>query len=212
MSDQLSGSLSLCSPETAPLRKAKIVCTIGPASNTEAALRPLMQAGMDVARLNFSHGSHADHAKVIEILRRTASLERRTICVLQDLQGPKIRTGALKGHQPVALKSGARVTITTREVEGTADLISTTFQDLPREMQVDSRILLCDGRIELRVLKVEGQDIECEIINGGTLAEHQGISLPGAALSIPALTEKDRRDFFSFRCTGVPIKICFIFK
>ena len=153
-----------------------------------------MQAGMDVARLNFSHGSHEDHAQVIETLRRTATSEGRTICILQDLQGPKIRTGALTGHQPVTLESGARVTITTREVEGTADLISTTFKDLPREMQPGSRILLCDGRIELRVLKVEGQDIECEIINGGTLAEHQGINLPGAALSIPALTEKDRKD------------------
>ncbi|PYV85520.1 MAG: pyruvate kinase [Acidobacteria bacterium] len=194
MSDYSSGSPSLCSPETAPLRRAKIVCTIGPASNTESSLHMLMQAGMDVARLNFSHGSHEDHAKVIETLRRTATSEGRTICILQDLQGPKIRTGALTGHQPVTLESGARVTITTREVEGTADLISTTFKDLPREMQPGSRILLCDGRIELRVLKVEGQDIECEIINGGTLAEHQGINLPGAALSIPALTEKDRKD------------------
>jgi pyruvate kinase len=154
----------------------------------------LMHAGMDVARLNFSHGSHEDHARVIESLRRTATSEGRTICILQDLQGPKIRTGALKGHQPATLKSGARVTITARDVEGTADLISTTFKDLPREMRPGSRILLCDGRIELCVLKVDGQDIECEVINGGTLAEHQGINLPGAALSIPALTEKDRKD------------------
>lgn len=149
---------------------------------------------MDVARLNFSHGSHADHATVIETLRRTGVLEGRTICILQDLQGPKIRTGALKGHQSVTLKAGATVTITTRDVEGTGDLISTTFKDLPREMHSGSRILLSDGRIELRVLRVEGQEIECEIINGGTLAEHQGINLPGAALSIPALTEKDRKD------------------
>jgi pyruvate kinase len=154
----------------------------------------LMHAGMDVARLNFSHGSHADHAKIIETLRRMASSEGRTICILQDLQGPKIRTGALRGHQPVTLKSGARVTITTRDVEGAADLISTTFKDLPREMQPGSRILLSDGRIELRVKAVRGEDIECEVINGGTLAEHQGINLPGAALSIPALTEKDRKD------------------
>ena len=176
------------------MRRAKIVCTIGPSSNTEPALRALMHAGMDVARLNFSHGSHSDQAKVIEILRRTASSEGRTICILQDLQGPKIRTGALKGHQPVALKAGAKVTITTREVEGNAELISTTFKGLPGEMQPGSRILLSDGRIELRVIAVDGQEIECEVINGGMLAEHQGINLPGAALSIPALTDKDRKD------------------
>ena len=194
MSETVSGIVSSSSPETDALRRAKIVCTIGPASNSEPSLRMLMQAGMDVARLNFSHGSHDDHARVIEILRRTATSEGRTICILQDLQGPKIRTGALKGHQPVKLQVGARVTITTREVEGTADLISTTFQGLPEEMRAGSRILLSDGRIELRVLQVEGQDIECEVVNGGALAEHQGINLPGAALSIPALTEKDRRD------------------
>ena len=185
---------SISSPETAPARRAKIVCTIGPSSNSEAGLRMLMQAGMDVARLNFSHGSHADHARVIETLRRLAASEGRSICILQDLQGPKIRTGALKDHNPVTLKAGGKVTITTREVEGTADLISTTFKDLPREMQPGSRILLSDGRIELHVIRVEGPDIECEIINGGSLAEHQGINLPGAALSIPALTEKDRKD------------------
>jgi pyruvate kinase len=193
MSENSSG-ISSISPETTPPRRAKIVCTIGPASNTESALRMLMHAGMDVARLNFSHGSHQEHAKIIETLRRMASSEGRTICILQDLQGPKIRTGALRGHQLVTLNSGARVTITTRDVEGTADLISTTFKDLPREMKPGSRILLSDGRIELRVKAVRGEDIECEVINGGTLAEHQGINLPGAALSIPALTEKDRKD------------------
>jgi pyruvate kinase len=153
-----------------------------------------MQAGMDVARLNFSHGSPQDHVRSIEALRRAAKDEGRTICILQDLQGPKIRTGALKGHQPVMLKAGSQVTITARDVEGTAELISTTFKGLPHEVRPGSRILLSDGRIELRVLDVKSEDIECQIVNGGTLAEHQGINLPGAALSIPALTEKDRKD------------------
>jgi pyruvate kinase len=149
---------------------------------------------MDVARLNFSHGSHEDHARHIKSLRDAANEEGRTICILQDLQGPKIRTGSLKGHRPVELKTGAEVTITTRAVEGTGDLISTTFTGLPGEVHSGSRILLSDGRIELEVEKVSGEDVECKIINGGTLAEHQGINLPGAALSIPALTEKDRKD------------------
>jgi len=153
-----------------------------------------MQAGMDVARLNFSHGSPQDHVRRIETLRQVAAAEDRTICILQDLQGPKIRTGALRDHQPVILKAGAIVTVTTREIEGSADLISTTFKSLPQEVRPGSRVLLSDGRIELRVKAVHGEDIECQIVNGGTLAENQGINLPGAALSIPALTEKDRKD------------------
>jgi pyruvate kinase len=149
---------------------------------------------MDVARLNFSHGMHENHARRIDALRRAAAAEGRTICILQDLQGPKIRTGMLQNHKPVALETGGQVTITTREVEGTSEVISTTFKALPQEVKAGSRILLCDGKIELRVRDVAGQDIHCDVINGGTLGEQQGINLPGAALSIPALTEKDRKD------------------
>jgi pyruvate kinase len=157
-------------------------------------LRILVQVGMNVARLNFSHGSHQDHARHIKTLRKVAAEEGKTICILQDLQGPKIRTGTLKGHQPVTLNTGGQVTITTREVEGTADLISTTFKGLANEVKPGTCILLSDGRIELRVSDVIGDDIECQVVNGGSLGEHQGINLPGAALSIPALTEKDRKD------------------
>ncbi len=153
-----------------------------------------MRLGMDVARLNFSHGSHPDHAKSIQRLRQAAKRERRTICILQDLQGPKIRTGSLEGHAPVGLKSGAHVTITPRDIPGTAELISTTFQSLAGEVQRGARILLSDGLIELRVLRVSGSDVECEVVNGGLLGEHKGINLPGIALSIPALTKKDRTD------------------
>src|SRR5258707_2957177 len=106
-------------------RRAKIVCTLGPASNTEVAMRDLMRAGMDVARLNFSHGTHEEHARVIERLRKVAEREGRTICILQDLQGPKIRTGRLKSHAAVELKAGASVTITPREIAGTASVMST---------------------------------------------------------------------------------------
>ncbi len=149
---------------------------------------------MDVARLNFSHGMHENHARRIDALRSAAVAEGRTICILQDLQGPKIRTGMLKGHKPVTLETGGKVRITAREIEGTAELIPTTFQSLPEEVKPGSRILLCDGKIELRVRDVAGQDIHCDVVNGGTLGEQQGINLPGAALSIPALTEKDRKD------------------
>jgi len=187
-------SPSLCSPDTAPWRRAKIICTLGPSCNTEATIRGLLQVGMDVARLNFSHGSHEDHAMCIEVLRRAADAEGRTICVLQDLQGPKIRTGRLKAGGPVTLQAGSVVTITTRDIEGTSEVISTSFKSLPNEVHAGARILLSDGKIELRVTRAGTTDIECQIINGGSLGERQGINLPGTALSIPALTDKDRED------------------
>ena len=157
-------------------------------------MRDLMRMGMDVARLNFSHGTHEDHARNIERLRHAAEKEDRTVCILQDLQGPKIRTGRLEGHAPILLKSGSTIVITPRDITGTATRISTTFPDLAREVGVGARILLRDGLIELRVRTVRGKDVVCDVLNGGSLGEHQGINLPGTALSIPALTEKDRKD------------------
>jgi len=184
-------------PEEIPTRngrRAKIICTIGPTSNSEAVMRDLLRLGMDVARLNFSHGSHEEHAHSIARLRRAAERERRTVCILQDLQGPKIRTGQLEGHEPVLLKTGSGVTITPQNVLGTATRISTTFPDLAREVTPGTRILLSDGLIELRVRSMRGKDFVCDVINGGMLGEHKGINLPGVALSIPALTEKDCKD------------------
>jgi len=175
-------------------RRAKIIATIGPASNNESTLRDLMRLGMDVARLNFSHGTHEEHARNIQRIRRAARKEGRTVCILQDLQGPKIRTGRLKGHDPVLLKTGSQVTITSRDVVGTSSLIATTFASLAAEVSPGARILLSDGLIELRVRVVRDGDVECDVVNGGMLAEHQGINLPGVALTIPALTDKDRKD------------------
>jgi pyruvate kinase len=175
-------------------RRAKIICTIGPSCDSEPLLRDLMRLGMDVARLNFSHGTHAEHARTIGRLRKTAKQERRSICILQDLQGPKIRTGPLKEHAPVALKAGSCLIITPRQVPGTSNLISTTFERLAREVRPGARILLSDGLIELCVVRVRGDDVKTRVVNGGILGEHQGINLPGVALSVPALTEKDRAD------------------
>jgi pyruvate kinase len=175
-------------------RKAKIVCTIGPASGSEAVLRDLIRLGMDVARLNFSHGTHEEHARMIDRLRKVAEKEGRTICILQDLQGPKIRTGRLKYRTPIAIKSGARLSITPRDIAGTATLLSTTFKSLAKEVEPGSRILLSDGLIELRVIAVHGDDVECEVINGGLLGEHKGINLPGTVVNVPSLTEKDEKD------------------
>ncbi|MGH9566186.1 MAG: pyruvate kinase, partial [Candidatus Angelobacter sp.] len=183
--------------ETGPAgarRKAKIVCTLGPASNTELLLRELMRTGMDVARLNFSHGTHEEHARVIDRVRKVAEKEARSICILQDLQGPKIRTGRLKYRTPVALNAHSHLTITPRDIAGTSTLISTTFKTLAQEVQPGSRILLSDGLIELLVLALHGDDVECEVINGGLLGEHKGINLPGTIVGVPSLTEKDERD------------------
>lgn len=183
----------LQSPST-PRRRAKIVCTIGPVSNSEEMIRDLMLRGMEVARLNFSHGTHEQHAVVIERLRKVAAELDRSICILQDLQGPKIRTGRLKFNTPVALKKGQTVTITPRDVEGSAELIATTYQNLADDVKPGERILLSDGRIELVVLEVRNSEVACEVLNGGMLGENQGINLPGTNVSIPSLTEKDLRD------------------
>jgi len=175
-------------------RRAKIVCTIGPACDSEKMIEELMRTGMDVARLNFSHGTHSEHAGRIERLRSAARHLKRTVCILQDLQGPKIRTGRLKDGKSVPIEAGATLTITPHKVAGTAKLISTDFSGLAKEVEQGARILLSDGRIELRVRAVHGDDVECEVVNGGTLSEQQGINLPGAAVAIPSLTEKDKLD------------------
>ena len=183
-------------PETRPpcLRRAKIVCTIGPASSSESMVRELLRLGMDVARLNFSHSSHEEHARVIERVRQAAEREGRTVAILQDLQGPKIRTGGLKSHKPVMLKPGSRVVITPRNVPGTSSLISTSYPRLAEDVTAGARVLLSDGLIELRVQAIHGADVECEVVNGGLLGEHQGINLPGTEVQVPALTEKDKKD------------------
>jgi len=157
-------------------------------------MRDLLRLGMDVARLNFSHGTHEDHAQHIQRLRRAAEREGRSLCILQDLQGPKIRTGLLERHEPIELTTVSVVTITPQDVPGTATRISTTFPDLARELTAGARILLNDGLIELRMRGIRGDDVLCDVLNGGALGEHKGINLPGVALSIPALTKKDRKD------------------
>ena len=176
------------------MRRTKIVCTIGPATSSEERLEQLMRAGMNVARLNFSHGTQRENALVIERIRTISARLGCAIAILQDLQGPKIRTGTLEGGQPVLLVDGARVTITTRDVEGNAETISTTYKQLPQDVKEGDRILLDDGLLELRVLGFDATEVECLVVHGGPLKEHKGINLPGVAVSAPALTEKDRDD------------------
>jgi pyruvate kinase len=187
------------------LRRTKIVCTLGPASDSEERIEALVRAGMNVARINFSHGTHDEHATAIARVRRVAERLDTPIAILQDLQGPKIRTGELVSGQPVALQTGANFTLTTRPVMGTAETVSTTYAQLPADVQPGDRVLLSDGAIELRVERVAGQDVLTRVVHGGLLAEHQGINLPGVAVSSPALTAKDRDDLAFGVAQGVDI-------
>src|SRR5437763_5173250 len=191
---QKTSSVGLTCGKGYHMRRTKIVCTIGPATNSDEKLEQLVRAGMNVARLNFSHGMHDEHALVIERIQAISARLGCSIAILQDLQGPKIRTGQLQGGQPVVLIDGASVTITTRPVIGDAQTVSTTYESLPQDVKVGDRILLDDGLIELRVVDRTQTDVHCLVVHGGLLGEHKGINLPGVAVSAPALTEKDLDD------------------
>ena len=177
------------------MRRTKIVATIGPSSREPSMLERLVEAGVDVLRLNFSHGEHAQHLEVIETAREIAARRDHPLALLQDLSGPKIRTGKVKGGVPIELRDGARITITIDEtIEGTPELISTSYDPLPRDVAPGDAILLDDGNLELRVLSAAESTVSCEVVHGGLLKSNKGMNLPGVKLSTPALTEKDRRD------------------
>lgn len=175
-------------------RHSKIVCTIGPATRSPRMIRKLLHAGMDVARLNFSHSNHEEHAQSIAMLREAAMEMKKPIAILTDLQGPKIRTGALAGGGTVLLRAGQRFVITTAKVLGDSTRVSTTFHPMPREVKRGDRILLSDGLIELRVETTKHNEVICQVVNGGILGEHKGINLPGVDLHVQAMTDKDRVD------------------
>lgn len=175
-------------------RRAKIVATLGPATSNEATFRALVRAGLDVARLNFSHGSHEQKAELVAMVRKVAREENKPICILADLQGPKIRTGVLVDHKPVQLEAGKTLTITPEQIAGTAERVSTVFTTLAENVRPGDQILLSDGLIELRVEELRGVDVVTRIINGGMLGEKKGINLPGIAVKVPSLTEKDEED------------------
>jgi pyruvate kinase len=175
-------------------RSAKIVCTLGPASDSEAMIERLMRAGMDVARLNFSHGTHEEHARTIKRLREASARLSRPIGILADLQGPKIRTGSLVEGKNIQLRAGQRFTISIVDRPGTTAGVSTTYKRLPRDVSRGNRLLLGDGLIELRVLSTTSKSVLCTVVNGGELGEHKGINLPGVKLKIPAVTARDRDD------------------
>ena len=174
-------------------RRAKIIATLGPASKDKKTIKNLLNAGMDVARINFSHGTHDDHAQVIQTLRETAQELNQPVTILQDLSGPKIRTGEIPTGTITLLK-GKEFILTTDDIQGTEEMIAVNFPELPQSVEKGSRILLDDGKLELRVRAIKGNQVITEVIQGGLLKPRKGVNLPGASLSLRTLTEKDLHD------------------
>ena len=175
------------------MRRAKIVCTLGPATSSERRIRELVYAGMDVARLNMSHGTHAEHAEAYRLVRAAADASGHGVGIFADLQGPKIRMQTFAEGSAV-LERGQQWTITTREVPGDAKVAGTTYQGLPGDVHPGDPILIDDGKIRLRVTEVTDTDVVTEVLVGGKVSNHKGINLPGVAVSVPALSEKDEAD------------------
>ncbi len=176
------------------MRKAKILGTLGPSSNTETAIDAMVDAGLNAARINMSHGTREEHAETIQKVRRVAQKRGVPISILVDLSGPKIRTRHLEGSTPVELVVGNEFVITADEVAGNADRVATNYKDLPRVVTVGASILLDDGSLALRVKAIRGNDVITEVVVGGLLSERKGINLPDTPLPIPSMTEKDHAD------------------
>ncbi|OQO94046.1 pyruvate kinase [Saccharomonospora piscinae] len=174
-------------------RRAKIVCTLGPATATADKVRALVDSGMNVARMNFSHGSHSDHKQVYDLLRTASKESGRAVGILADLQGPKIRLGTFAGG-PVEWRTGDTVRITVEDVAGTHDRVSTTYKGLARDAKPGDRLLVDDGKVGLVVRGVEGSDVVCEVTEGGPVSNNKGVSLPGMDVSVPAMSDKDVED------------------
>ncbi len=175
------------------MQNTKIICTIGPASDSSEGIRKLIQNGMNVARLNFSHGTHAEHKEKIDIIRSVSKENGKPIAILQDLCGPKIRVGHVK-PPGIQLIPGEIFILTSREVEGEAHCVSVSYRYLSKDVKIGDRLLLADGMMELAVERVTADDIYCRVVTGGVLTSHKGINLPTGTINLPALTEKDEID------------------
>lgn len=175
------------------MRKTKIVCTIGPVTESEEMIGQLIASGMNVARLNFSHGDHAEHKKRIEGIKRVREKLGIPVAIMLDTKGPEVRLGYFKDGK-AELEKGQRFTLTVRDIQGDSTLCSITYKELPNEVSFGSRILIADGVIELKVLAKTGTDVICEVVNGGTLGDRKNVNIPGATSKLPAITEKDIAD------------------
>src|SRR5690606_3017701 len=178
--------------ERVAYNKTKIVATVGPASNSKEMLRALIKEGVDVFRLNFSHGSHEDHLKVINHVRELNAELGTTVSLLQDLQGPKIRINEMQPN--VIIERGQELIITNQELLGNNEIASTSYKNLPKDVKTGDMILVDDGKIELKVKEVRDEEVVTEVVYGGPLKSRKGINLPFTKVSAPSLTEKDLRD------------------
>jgi len=193
-----------------PGRRTRIVCTIGPATATPDGVRALVDAGMDVARLNFSHGSREDHERVYDMVRTAAHEAGRVVGILADLQGPKIRLGTF-AEGPTEWQTGEEVRITVEECAGTHDRVSTTYKGLAADARAGDRLLVDDGKVGLRVTEVDGNDVVCRVTEGGPVSNNKGLSLPGMNVSVPALSEKDLADLeFALKLSVDVIALSFV--
>ncbi|MFD4432384.1 pyruvate kinase [Nocardia sp. NPDC058497] len=175
------------------MRRTKIVCTLGPATATQDRIRELVESGMDVARLNFSHGEHADHADNYKMVRAASDESGRAVGILADLQGPKIRLGRFTDGR-TTWANGEQVRITVDDVDGTHDRVSTTYKQLAQDAKAGDRLLVDDGKVGLTVESIDGNDVVCRVTEGGPVSNNKGLSLPGMDVSVPALSEKDIED------------------
>ena len=175
------------------MRKTKIVCTLGPASETEEIVESMIRSGMNVARLNFSHGTHEEHGRRIEMVRRLSVQLQKSVAILQDLAGPKIRVGSIP-DPGIMLKPGMEFILTTEMVEGSAGRVSVSYPELPEEVRPGDRLLLADGLLELTVIDTGLTEIRCRVVTGGILTSHKGINLPTGTIRTPAVTDKDLGD------------------
>jgi pyruvate kinase len=185
-------------------RRAKIVCTLGPATSSQEQITALIAAGMDVARLNMSHGRQADHLETYRRLRAGSDATGRSVGILADLQGPKIRLGEFPGG-PVRIAAGDEFTITTEDIPGNQHEASTTYEGLPEDVRPGDRVLIDDGNVQLDVIAVNGNRVRLRVVVGGKISDHKGINLPGVNVSAPALTEKDETDLRWALTTGCDI-------
>jgi pyruvate kinase len=171
-------------------RRTKIICTLGPATSSPETVRALVDAGMDVARLNFSHGTHDEHAAACARVREAADASGRSVAVLVDLQGPKIRLGRFQGGAAI-LEPGSTFVVSGDAMEGTCERASVTYEQLARDLSPGDTLLIGDGSVKLRALKSDGREVSCQVLEGGPLSDSKGVNLPGARLTASALTEKD---------------------
>ena len=175
------------------MRRAKIVCTMGPAVESSEKVHELIAAGMNMARLNLSHGGYDEHQSRLDLVRSVAAETNQPIAILVDLQGPKIRLARFV-NGPHELARGDIFTITADEVEGTKERVGTTYKGLPGDCKPGDRILIDDGKVTVEVVEVKGNDVVTKVVEPGAVSNNKGINLPGVAVSVPALSEKDKED------------------